>query len=121
MDNKNVFASNLNRYMEQNGKSRKEVCEAIGVSYFTFSDWCTGKKFPRISRIEQLAEYFGIKKSDLIEEKPPPEMQEKNDADSGIVMRLGSDAEFCELVKLMYKLDEKQIRSVRDMLSSFIQ
>jgi repressor LexA len=69
MEHKSVFAENLKRYMALNGKTRKEVCEALGYSYFTFSDWVNGKKMPRMDKVEQLANYFGILKSDLIEEK----------------------------------------------------
>ena len=76
MDNKNVFASNLKRYMEVKGKSRNDISETLGISYFTVSDWVNGKKYPRMDKVEMLANYFGIQKSDLIEnkeEKNPPE------------------------------------------------
>ena len=69
MEHKEVFAKNLRKYMELNRKSRREVCAALGYSYFTFSDWVNGKKMPRMDKVEQLANYFGILKSDLIEEK----------------------------------------------------
>lgn len=69
MDHKAVFSSNLKRYMEENRKSRQDMSKALGVSYYTFSDWVNGKKMPRMDRVEQLAEYFGCLKSDLIEEK----------------------------------------------------
>lgn len=76
MDNKNIFAYNLKRYMELKGKSRNDISEALGISYFTVSDWVNGKKYPRMDKVEMLANYFGIQKSDLIEEKEeknPPE------------------------------------------------
>lgn len=69
MDHKNVFAFNLNRQMELHGKSRREVCQALGFNYYTFTDWVKGKKMPRMDKVELLANYFGILKSDLIEEK----------------------------------------------------
>ena len=69
MDNKNIFAENLRRYMKAADKSRKEVSEALGVSYYTFSDWVNGKKYPRMDKVEMIAKYFGILKSDLIEDK----------------------------------------------------
>jgi transcriptional regulator with XRE-family HTH domain len=69
MEHKEVFSKNLQKYMALNGKSRKEVCQALGYSYFTFSDWINGKKMPRMDKVEQLANYFGILKSDLIEDK----------------------------------------------------
>lgn len=55
--------------MQEKGKSRKEVSEALGVSYYTFSDWVNGKKYPRMDKVEKLANYFGVLKSDLIEDK----------------------------------------------------
>jgi repressor LexA len=58
--------------MELKGKSRREVCAALGFSYYTFSDWVNGKKYPRMDKVEMLADYFGISKSDLIEEKGQP-------------------------------------------------
>lgn len=63
-----TFAANLKMQMAKHGKSRKDVSDAIGVSYFTFSDWVNAKKYPRMNKIEALANYFGIPKSDLIEE-----------------------------------------------------
>ena len=69
MEHKEVFAKNLKKHMDFNGKSRREVCQDLGYSYFTFSDWVNGKKMPRMDKVEQLANYFGILKSDLIEDK----------------------------------------------------
>ena len=45
----------------------------VGVAPSTFNDWVKGKKYPRIDKIEMLANFFGILKSDLIEEKPQEE------------------------------------------------
>jgi transcriptional regulator with XRE-family HTH domain len=67
MEHKTIFAENLKKKMALNGKSRKDVCKDLGYSYYTFSDWVTGKKMPRMDKVEQLANYFGISKSDLIE------------------------------------------------------
>ena len=35
----------------------------------TFSDWINAKTYPRIDKIELLANYFGVLKSDLVEDK----------------------------------------------------
>lgn len=69
MDNKEIFSINLRRLMEQKGISRQDLSKVLGVSYFTISDWVNGKKYPRMDKVELLATYFGILKSDLIEEK----------------------------------------------------
>ena len=73
-DSKVIFARNLNKYMEQEGKSRLEICHALDISYYTFADWVKGKKMPRMNKVQMLAEYFGVAVSDLIEEKPTAQM-----------------------------------------------
>lgn len=67
-DNKNIFATNLNNLMKINDKSRKDLSEALGISYFTITAWTNGTKYPRMDKVELLANYFGVLKSDLIEE-----------------------------------------------------
>ena len=66
---KEVFSKNLRFYIARAGISQKELADIIGVSAPSVNDWYSGKKFPRIDRVELLAEYFGILKSDLLEEK----------------------------------------------------
>lgn len=88
MDNKNVFASNLKRYMEVKGKTRNDISEALGISYFTVSDWVNGKKYPRMDKVEMLANYFGVQKSDLIEKKVKSSAPEEPELSEGEKMWL---------------------------------
>lgn len=67
--NKEVMAKNLRYHIDRSGKMQKDVAEAIDVPPSTFNAWLKAKKYPRIDKIEMLANYFGILKSDLIEEK----------------------------------------------------
>lgn len=66
---KKIFARNLTRYIAQSGKTQKELADMLGVAQSTFNNWCTGVRYPRMDKVDQLADYFGIKKSDLIEDK----------------------------------------------------
>jgi transcriptional regulator with XRE-family HTH domain len=68
LGNKEIFAKNLAYYLERSGRDQKEVAEVVGVAPSTFNEWMKAKKYPRIDKIEMLANYFGILKSDLIEE-----------------------------------------------------
>lgn len=68
LGNKEVFAKNLSYYINKHNVEQKEIAETIGVAPSTFNEWVKAKKYPRIDRIEKLANYFGILKSDLIEE-----------------------------------------------------
>lgn len=66
---KETFAKNLRYYLNLSGITQKELAKIIGVSAPTMHEWCKGKKTPRMDKVEKLANYFGILKSDLIEDK----------------------------------------------------
>lgn len=67
LGNKKILSANLQRLMRKCGKERNDLCEDLGIKYSTLSDWYNGIKYPRIDKIEMLANYFGVEKSDLIE------------------------------------------------------
>lgn len=68
LGNKKVFAVNLQRYMDSCGIDRNKLCADLDFKYTTVTGWLNAEKYPRIDKIEILAHYFGIKKSDLVED-----------------------------------------------------
>ena len=68
LENREIFARNLRNYVTLSGKMKKEVAAAIGVSTGHFSDWLACRSYPRLDKLQALADYFGIKKSDLTED-----------------------------------------------------
>ena len=107
--------------MDKSGKSQRELAEIIGVSAPTFNEWLKAKKFPRIDKIEKLAHYFGILKSDLIENKTEEhrEMQKKNDALTDIVVKLRTDNEFFSLVEGISQLTPEQMESIKQVVNVY--
>lgn len=69
LGNKEIMANNIRFYLSQNGISQTEICQTLGFSMSTFSDWVHARTYPRIDKIELMANYFGIEKSDLVEER----------------------------------------------------
>lgn len=120
---KEVFAANLQRYMDAFGKNQKEIAEIAGVSAPTVHDWLKAKKYPRIDKIEILADYFHILKSDLIEEKSEEhrQMQEKNDILANVIVRMRTDEDFLSIVETLNTLNAEQLQSVKQMLSAFLK
>ncbi|RHR72595.1 XRE family transcriptional regulator [Eubacterium sp. AF15-50] len=64
-----IFSKNLNNYIQKSGKTQLEIATKIGVSPQTFNTWCKGIAIPRMGKVQALADYFHINKSDLIEDK----------------------------------------------------
>lgn len=67
LGNKEIMAQNIQRLMEKHGKDRNDICRDLGFKYTTFTDWINGNTYPRIDKIELMANYFNVSKSDLVE------------------------------------------------------
>lgn len=115
---KEVFARNLRSYMESRGKTQKELAEIVGVSAPTMHDWLNARKYPRIDKIEILADYFGILKSDLIEEKTEEhrEMQKNNGIIAEAVVRMRTDEVFLSVVESLLSLDSEKLKNLHAFL-----
>lgn len=68
LGNKIVLAKNLQRYMEQYGYTAKDIAEKIGVEPSAVSYWVNAKYYPRIDKIEKMANLFHVNKACLVEE-----------------------------------------------------
>lgn len=67
LGNKEIMAKNIRHYLEINNITQTDICTALGFKPATFSDWVNAKTYPRIDKIELMSNYFGISKSDLVE------------------------------------------------------
>lgn len=68
LGNREIMAKNIKKYLQLRQKTQKDVCRDLDIKETTFSDWMNAKTYPRIDKIEKLANYFGIEKSDLVED-----------------------------------------------------
>ena len=66
---KKAFSKNLRAYTEANGKTQADIVKDLGFNKSTVSTWFNGIKIPRMDKIDALCNYFGISRSDLIEDK----------------------------------------------------
>ena len=69
LGNKEIMAKNIRHYMGVFNVTQTEICNTLGIKMPTFSDWVNAKSYPRIDKIELLANYFDISKADLVEER----------------------------------------------------
>lgn len=67
-EGKEIMGRNIKRFIKQREITAARLAEIVGVSTATISDWSNAKTYPRIDKIEAMAEYFGISKSDLVED-----------------------------------------------------
>lgn len=70
MNNKSareILSENLTTLMNNKNVDQKMLAEAIGVSQPTISNWLNCSKYPRISKVEQMSDYFNVPKSRITE------------------------------------------------------
>jgi transcriptional regulator with XRE-family HTH domain len=103
--NKETFGKNLKYYIEKKGITQKELAEVVGVASSTLNDWIKAKKYPRMDKVEILANYFGILKSDLIEEK------QKQSTDGELSMRKK------QFIRKVEGMSDDQIARLEQILS----
>lgn len=63
-----IFAKNLSEQLESHNKTQADLAKHCAVSTASVAYWATGQKMPRIDKVQMIADYLNIKKSDLLEE-----------------------------------------------------
>ena len=76
-ENRRIFANNLRKLLDERGLQAKDLIEVTGASQASISEWLNARKYPRIDKIERLANFFKVKKSDLIEDPTQTEAERK--------------------------------------------
>ncbi len=62
------ISENVKRLREAHHLSQEQLAEIAGVTDKAVSTWETGAYEPRMGAIQRIADYFGLKKSNLIED-----------------------------------------------------
>ena len=94
------------------------MIKTLNFPYTTLLSWLKAENYPRIDKIEAMAAYFGVMKSDLIEEKMTEEKEKDNETLAGIIVRMRTDKDFCDLVESLYVYDSAKIKSIAEMLKA---
>ena len=116
LGNKAVMAKNIQYYMDKQGKTRTEMCEALGVKYTTFTDWVKGNTYPRIDKIELMANYFGISKADLVEDKKIEESYYTNPETAQIAQEIYENKDLSLLFDAARDAKPEDLQTVHTML-----
>ena len=68
-DARKIFVNNLADLMQRRGVTQADIVAHLGVTSATVSNWCTGKKYPRIDVLQRLADFLQVKLSALTTEE----------------------------------------------------
>ena len=117
-EQRKIFAKNLNYYISNSGKQQKEVAEALGFPHTTFNTGCTGKIMPKMGKVQAIADYFKILKSDLIDDKS---FREPSEEFLEIVAKLGADDEqFQKIIIDYYHMSADRKKVFCEFFNTFV-
>ena len=66
MSDREVFATNLKRLMDESGRSQAELAEYVGKNRTTVSAWVCQRGYPRADVMEKISQFFNVRLSDLV-------------------------------------------------------
>ena len=110
-----IFSYNLKKYLEANDKQPADLVKDLNVPFSTVSNWINGLKLPRMGKVELLAQYFGIEKSDLLEEKKEEDYYLNSDA-KDMAQFLFDNPEYRVLFDASRKVKKEDIQFVKEMI-----
>lgn len=68
MDNsKEILASNIRRLLNEHNKTQNGLADYVGVSKTAVSEWISAKKYPRVEKIQAIADFFDVYRTDITE------------------------------------------------------
>lgn len=70
--------ANFQKLIAEKGITPYRIAKDTGVSQGSLSDWKNGKSTPRVSALQKIARYLGVKIDDLIGDEADGETKKKN-------------------------------------------
>ncbi len=123
LGNKKIMANNIRRHLDSLGLNVKDFATLMNFKYTTVLDWVNAKTYPRIDKIELMANYFKVDKSDLVERYTPSTslLQQINDtvvqltpSNQKIVLRTSE-----ELLENQENEEETKINEVSEVIQLY--
>lgn len=85
-EQKKIFSENIKYYLNKRGLTQADLAARVGLGQSTIAEWYYGRKYPRPSNMQAIADALGVYLSDLRE----PRKQSGNTRLSVLIPVLGS-------------------------------
>ena len=115
-----VFSKALRYYLNLYGKTQQDLIKDLNISSSTLSQWVNGKMFPRMDKVEMLAQYFHISTTDHLTD--PVTRSTSATSDPIVIAKLvESNAELYELLKTSIQLENADIRLLQGVAQRLLE
>lgn len=100
------FKTNLKKIMALKGKNQSDIVKALNFKQSTVSDWLNGKKYPRMDKVQMIANYLNVDIIELVD----------NQSNDSITFTNTEKA----LIKNYRQLNEQNQQAVTTMINSLL-
>lgn len=127
MNNFNRIDNTANRIktaMLKACKKQADIVKETGINRSAISRYLSGEYEPKQDAIHKIAKCLNVSEMWLWGYECPmerSEVQKKNDNLTDIVLRLRMDEDFAELVNSLIKLNQVQLKSIKQIIAAFLE
>lgn len=111
-----VFSKNLTKYLSVNNMTQLELSKHLGVSAQSVSNWCNGRKSPRMDKVDAMCKLFRCNRSDLIEDKKTTEQYYTNSETSKVAQQIYENKELSILFDAAKDASPEDLETIHTML-----
>lgn len=111
-----IIAKNLTKFLNRSGKSQIDLADYMEVSQATVSNWCKGLKLPRMDKIDKICSFFGINRSELMNDDSDTPQYYLNDDARDLAQFMFENPEYKVLFDASRRVKREDIEFVKQMI-----
>lgn len=117
-DMKLAFAKNLRELMDGSNNTQEDIAKICGVSQQTVSDWLTGKKYPRMDKVQSILDHFNIPMTALVNDgKGQTEQYYLNPETAELAQMLHDNPQYKVMFDATRDLDPESVKKIIDFIN----
>ena len=121
-EDKEIFASNLRKYIAMSGMQQQEIADKLKVNRKTFNGWCHSVAMPKASTVQAIARFFNIEMTDLLNKNDDdyiPESYYLNNEAKDLARFMHENPKYKVLFDAARNVQPEDIELVKQMLDRF--
>ncbi len=110
-EKKKNFSYHLQQLLAGQNRTKKQICQDLGIKPATLSAWLKEEKFPRKDRLEGVASYFH---TDIEELTGPVDTDDSTDAPCLSPVQPPYEAKLVDTIRLLLEVSPEELSSIAD-------
>lgn len=114
-EQKEIFARNFRKFVDNSGMTQREIAKALGYSYTTVNTWYRGAAMPNAAKVQTIADFFHVGKSALLDKQPAGGYY-TNDETAALAQEMYDDPEMRMLYDMKRNMDPNRFKAHMDFM-----